>query len=281
VSLPQTLCEKPLSFTHSDLQEKLKMGTWALDAPAPRESTVHMKRTPTLPRKPNTKKSSSSKATASASNTQLSTPLSLSQNVLPRRLQRTLRYAETLAYTTGAAGVVGTINLFRLNSLFDPNQTGVGHQPYGFDQLSLFYQQYIVHSYKVTILANTIGGTAEVAVCYALNSNAGFLSIAGMTLDRATEAPMVGTATLGPSGVNRAREIIIKGNCWDLQGQTKAQYLNQVESNGAGVGSNPAVNLTLQVGLASYSGTAAEGASIQVIIEYAAEFMQPVQMPQS
>jgi hypothetical protein len=211
----------------------------------------------------------------------LSTQSSLLQNVLPRKLIRTLRYSETLTFTTGAAGVVGTINLFRLNSLFDPNQTGVGHQPYGFDQLSLFYQQYIVHSFKVTLLANTIGSTAEVAVCHALNSNAGFLSIAGMTLDRATEAPMVGTAMLGASGNVRAREITIKGNCWDLQGQTKAQYLDQVESNGAGVGSNPNVNLTLQVGIASYSGAAGEACSIQTIIEYTSEFMQPVQMAQS
>jgi hypothetical protein len=168
-----------------------------------------------------------------------------------------------------------------MNSLFDPNQTGVGHQPYGFDQLSSFYQQYIVHSFKVTLLANTIGSTAEVAICHALNSNAGFLSIAGMTVDRATEAPMVGTAILGSSGNVRAREIVIKGNCWDLQGQTKAQYLNQVENNGALVSANPTVNLTLQVGIASYSGAAGEVCSIQTIIEYTAEFMQPVQMPQS
>ena len=38
-----------------------------------------------------------------------------------------------------------------MNSLFDPNRTGTGHQPYGFDQLSTFYNRYYVTGSKMTV----------------------------------------------------------------------------------------------------------------------------------
>lgn len=42
--------------------------------------------------------------------------------------------------------------VFRGNSLYDPNYTGVGAQPYGFDQLCpTFYQNYNVKSSKITV----------------------------------------------------------------------------------------------------------------------------------
>lgn len=59
-----------------------------------------------------------------------------------------LRYCDEITLNAGIAGVaVG--NQYKANSLFDPNITGVGHQPMGFDQLSLVYK-------KFTVLASTI-----------------------------------------------------------------------------------------------------------------------------
>ena len=56
---------------------------------------------------------------------------------------------QTQLYTTPLVGV--NVNLFLLNSLFDPDFTGVGHQPYGFDQITLFYRKYRVNAVKVNI----------------------------------------------------------------------------------------------------------------------------------
>ncbi len=39
----------------------------------------------------------------------------------------------------------------RANGLFDPDQTGTGHQPRGFDQWSNFYDNYVVTSSRITI----------------------------------------------------------------------------------------------------------------------------------
>lgn len=47
--------------------------------------------------------------------------------------------------------------VMRLNSLFDPNFTGVGHQPYGYDQLSPIYNRYrvIACSYVINSYSST------------------------------------------------------------------------------------------------------------------------------
>ena len=39
----------------------------------------------------------------------------------------------------------------RLNSLFDPNLSGLGHQPRGFDQLMAVYEKYTVVAAKITV----------------------------------------------------------------------------------------------------------------------------------
>lgn len=59
-----------------------------------------------------------------------------------------LRYSETVS-VSGAAGGIGQY-YFRLNSLFDPNLTGAGHQPMYFDQFALMYKRYRVHGCHVT-----------------------------------------------------------------------------------------------------------------------------------
>lgn len=47
-----------------------------------------------------------------------------------------------------SAAVAGS-HAFRLNSLFDPDLTGTGTQPVGFDQWAAFYNRYIVYACKI------------------------------------------------------------------------------------------------------------------------------------
>lgn len=68
----------------------------------------------------------------------------------PKRMTMTCRYAETGTITTGGSGSTSTIN-YRANGLFDPNQTGGGHQPMYFDQMMSIYNHYICIGSKATI----------------------------------------------------------------------------------------------------------------------------------
>lgn len=64
-----------------------------------------------------------------------------------------LRYVQEVQLDAGT----GTYsqNLFRCNSLFDPDYTGVGHQPKGFDEWAGVYNHYTVMKSTITAKAVT------------------------------------------------------------------------------------------------------------------------------
>jgi hypothetical protein len=53
----------------------------------------------------------------------------------------------TLQSTLSSPGV----HVFSCNGLFDPDVTGTGHQPRGFDQLMQFYDHYVVTKARLTV----------------------------------------------------------------------------------------------------------------------------------
>lgn len=69
----------------------------------------------------------------------------------PIRMRTRLRYAQTNSLTAGSTGLFGTERVFRLNSLYDPDLTGVGHQPYGYDTLATLYVRCKVHAVSVLL----------------------------------------------------------------------------------------------------------------------------------
>lgn len=67
----------------------------------------------------------------------------------PSKMRALLRYKETVNIGS-ELGVPGAY-LFRANSIFDPNATGGGHQPYGHDTYSTIYNHYNVRSATITM----------------------------------------------------------------------------------------------------------------------------------
>jgi len=59
-----------------------------------------------------------------------------------------LKYYTTIGINPGA-GVIGD-HVFSANGCYDPDITGTGTQPYGFDQMMLFYNHYTVIGSKCT-----------------------------------------------------------------------------------------------------------------------------------
>lgn len=85
-------------------------------------------------------------------------PRRMGRRVFRRRLPLTgfgrskvakMRYHDIISLNPG----VGTtsLHLFRANSVFDPDETGVGHQPAGFDQWAARYTHYTVLGAKITV----------------------------------------------------------------------------------------------------------------------------------
>lgn len=72
------------------------------------------------------------------------------QMMVPRNLSyggraayATMTFSQTLSLSEGTAGQ-GMSYAFNLNSAFDPNLTGVGNQPVGYDQMSALYRKCLV-----------------------------------------------------------------------------------------------------------------------------------------
>lgn len=62
-----------------------------------------------------------------------------------------LRYNEAHTFSAGGAANFASSYEMNLNSLYDPNESGVGHQPMGFDQLMNIYEKYTVVAAKITV----------------------------------------------------------------------------------------------------------------------------------
>lgn len=68
---------------------------------------------------------------------------------LGKTLKTTMRYYSQSGINPAAASV--GIHRYRCNSIFDPDETGVGHQPRGHDELAELYQEYLVTHSKITV----------------------------------------------------------------------------------------------------------------------------------
>jgi len=84
-------------------------------------------------------------------------------------IRKRLTYYDT-ATLTATSGVLNSY-VFAVNGLYDPNVTGTGHQPAGFDQMMVFFDHYVVINAKATVTwfnVSTSGVTGQVAL--SLNS---------------------------------------------------------------------------------------------------------------
>lgn len=68
----------------------------------------------------------------------------------PRSKMVKLRYTTEINLNPGAAGAAASY-VFGANAMYDPDITGGGHQPKGFDEWMTFYDHYTVVGSKITV----------------------------------------------------------------------------------------------------------------------------------
>lgn len=89
----------------------------------------------------------------------------LERSPLGQSVKCTHRYVDNSGTLTGALGIFTYV--WSLNSLFDPNVTGVGHQVLGFDQMKLMYAHYTVTRARATVTYQNLISAGQVAtVCH-------------------------------------------------------------------------------------------------------------------
>lgn len=90
---------------------------------------------------------------------------------LPKSLRVPLLYRQFNKLDPGTGTMVTQV--FRANSLFDPDYSGVGHQPMGFDQYAALYAHYCVHSCRIkcTFIPRSTDNLVMVVAGVSLNAD--------------------------------------------------------------------------------------------------------------
>lgn len=69
----------------------------------------------------------------------------------PEKKTVTLKYSDYMTVDPGAGSGAATNYFFRALGCYDPDETGTGHQPMGFDEWSQIYQAYRVISSRIKV----------------------------------------------------------------------------------------------------------------------------------
>lgn len=161
--------------------------------------------------------------------------------------------------------------VFNLNSVFDPNRTGVGHQPYGYDQLAALYNRYRVI------------GCTYVINCYSAGVPIRWGCIASNdvppinTVSELAENPRAQTRIQIPGG-NTTR-ITSYVSIPNIVGRSKTQYMadDRYQSQ---IGASPA-----ELALLTITGGTMTDVSTDILcdvtLEYVVEFFDVIPLEQS
>lgn len=166
----------------------------------------------------------------------------------------------------------GSELLLRLNALFDPDNSGSTHQPYGMDQMAALYDKYIVHSARIVVVAQAPASTANTAIAFSVQPSSSPYTLVGAILQDVSEKPQNEVAFLDSVGTPSRSEFTFA--MWQIQGTTKQQYRDEIDLNAALVTANPSQTPFLRIATTNVQSTSAIALSTLVRIEFECEFFQ-------
>lgn len=204
----------------------------------------------------------------SRSSTKVYNPRTLVKQGLcfPRSSLVSMRYADEIQYT----GTPAYTHSFRANSLFDPDYTGTGHQPMGFDQWSNFYSKYRVRSITVELHACSTG-TQPVTMAFCVENDNTVSSNPSEVAERNSGDYRV----IAQSG---QQPVVFKKtyNMEDIAGQSIED-----EEYAALVTANPAKPWFWNLSVAAMDGSSAIAGHFLIVITYNAELTDPNDLQES
>lgn len=189
---------------------------------------------------------------------------------VPENWTRKHKYVENFIITGGAAGVFGSTYAYALNGMYDPYLGAGGHQPYGFDELSPWFNSYCVTSCEVAVTA-VAPNSGSVVLGISWRPSAGSFNPAGLGISDFAEKDNsrwvyvpVTPARFGDNTVALQPFDIAK-----LEGKTRSQILTENEFQGTPAG-NPASVPQLFFNTADAAGTSGSTCALIVELTYTA-----------
>jgi len=187
-------------------------------------------------------------------------------DLLQNEIERTIKWSHFVNYTT--AGL--SVQTFRLNSLYDPDETGAGTQPVGFDEIMALYTYYRVESVRVKITAVSAGSAAIIAAQLS-QASTDPTQITAMAANNTGRAELIA----GTYGHNRS-VIVYDVNIKDYLGLKSNIDYNLMAQASA----NPTRVVHLHIGMEEID-LSAKDISLFCEFEFRTKFLVPVVMNNS
>lgn len=199
-------------------------------------------------------------------------------------MRRELTYSSGEYITAGASGLIGTTKVFSLNSCFDPDNSGVGHQPYGYDQLCTStgpYLRYKVINTKVqvTVTAGSSGAQSSCWLVFAIHNPSTSATISGLDLATAREKHNT-KAVFIPSTGNQQKTFEFDLPQYELHNWTRLQFDAESANTTGGYNSNPGSQPLLEIGCCE-PGSTTPSLFCLTSLRYDTDFYARAQLAQS
>lgn len=180
---------------------------------------------------------------------------------VPSYAFKDFNYSTNYTLTSAGASAFGVEQIFRLNSCYDPDFSGAGHQPYGWDQFTTsLYSAFRVDRCTLDLeFINT--STAELVAGVQISSSLDTVQLAGTSLIGAQERFNCWTANVPTTGAQRVR-MVQTFPMHMVEGLTQAEYASNPYYHGTRT-TDPALCNYVRIAIADYAGGAG-GISMQL-----------------
>lgn len=184
------------------------------------------------------------------------------------------RYVADFVDLDSGIGGIPVSKVFSLNGLYDPDISGTGHQPLGFDQLMLMYDHYTVIGARVRVSFQNLDDTnSTMALIHVKDTNTTNSNIEEIIENGMTRYMLLGPEPSGQGNGVLALNISMK----KFFGKT---ILTEHDYRGT-VSSNPSEQCFLHVTGAPRSSSDLAALRATVELEYIAILHEPKQLGQS
>lgn len=190
----------------------------------------------------------------------------------PATMAVKMYYMDSFSITAGNA--TSSENIYRLNSLFKPDLTNTGHQPYGFDTMQAIYYNYMVLGTLVELewFDPSVDG---ILALYQVHGNA----ISGFAANVLGERPWCDMADLQNTG-SQHHKFRIYIDCAKALGLNRMQYKCDTDNMGALTTASPTTQPYLRVGAISTNGSTAT-IKLNIRLTFFCKFWNRVTLGQS
>ena len=195
---------------------------------------------------------------------------------LGKHRRATLKYTSSFSLTPAIGGEVGQ-HVFSINGLYDPDITGVGTQPFGFDQLMVFYDHYVVLNSRIScVFTNSDTNDGVIAMAWPEDQSTATIlrNVVMNYLPSTSRNQVILSPQGGPNTKSLVPPVVNVGRFLSRNPFGDPQLKG-------GASSNPTEQAYWHVGVTGVSDTAQSDVTCIVTIEYDTVFIEPKPPPTS